>query len=430
MKRSAGTSRPRVWRALAAGALVAILALTLRPNPQAAAAALQTPLLCLVCGERGGTDVILNLLLFMPFAVALRLSGMSWGRTVLACAGISLLVESLQFTIIAGRDASLSDLVTNTLGGAVGAMIAAPVGRAIVPDGDHATRLTVGAAVAWLGMLALSAWLMGPWTPAGSRVSSHWAASSEWSNKAFPGTVTAVQSAGFPLPPGPVSDSLARRLLLRLRQGRIELRVDLISGRLTAQNSRWIYFLRIGSAYAPRLSQDGGDLLLEVPVRALHFRFSAPTLRLRDGMPVAPGIPVTITISEVKGFLSMVSSYRGRTFTLSVGPTQGWSLVDPFGLRLGPDVRLLTGVWLGAWLVPLGYWGAWSRHRGAVLLLSIGTVVLGLWLLPALAGFPSVHSSEWFAAGAGLAVGRALAALAAYLASRCGSPSGSESFSS
>ena len=233
------------------GALVLILALTLHPNPSAAAAARRTPLLCLVCGDEGGSDVFLNLLLFMPFAVALRLSGMSWGRTVLTCAAISLLVESLQFSIIVGRDASLSDLLTNTIGGAVGATIAARVERVIVPDRVLAMRLTVGVAVAWLGMLAISAWLLGPWTAVSTRVSSHWAAGPERDEKSFPGTVTAVQSAGSPLPPGLVPDSLARALLLRMRQERIELRVDLTSGTLSANSGRWIYFLRVGSNYAP-----------------------------------------------------------------------------------------------------------------------------------------------------------------------------------
>ena len=75
--------------------LVAILALTLYPNPRQAPVAQQTPLLCLVCGETGGADVALNLLLFMPLAAGLALLGWPWTRIVAGCALLSLGVETL-----------------------------------------------------------------------------------------------------------------------------------------------------------------------------------------------------------------------------------------------------------------------------------------------------------------------------------------------
>src|SRR5437867_9781747 len=68
----------RRWRLLAFAGLAAILVTTLYPIPSAAGIADQTPLLCLVCGENGGADVIQNLLLFAPFAIGLRLYGWSW----------------------------------------------------------------------------------------------------------------------------------------------------------------------------------------------------------------------------------------------------------------------------------------------------------------------------------------------------------------
>lgn len=118
----------RHWRALAWAGFAAILAATLYPDPEAAANVALTPLLCLICGVNGGTDVILNLLLFMPFATGLRLSGWSWRRVTVACATLSFGVELCQYLGIPGRDASLSDLLTNTTGGSVAAA-AAPLLR-------------------------------------------------------------------------------------------------------------------------------------------------------------------------------------------------------------------------------------------------------------------------------------------------------------
>jgi glycopeptide antibiotics resistance protein len=102
---------------------------TLVPAPGNAAAAAATPLWCLVCGPRGEVDVVLNLLLFVPFAVGLRLAGMPFRRIVAWAAGLTLAVETLQATVIPGRDASLSDLLTNTTGAMLGAALAPLLAR-------------------------------------------------------------------------------------------------------------------------------------------------------------------------------------------------------------------------------------------------------------------------------------------------------------
>ena len=120
--------------------MAAILAATLYPEPGATEVASRTSLFCLVCGENGGTDVFLNLLLFIPFATGLRLWGWSWGRVTLACAALSFTVESCQYFWIPGRDASLSDLITNTTGGSVAAAIAPLLRVALAPAPPDAKR--------------------------------------------------------------------------------------------------------------------------------------------------------------------------------------------------------------------------------------------------------------------------------------------------
>ena len=139
--------RQRLGLALALAGLAFVLVATLTPlsDPRGAAAA--TPLLCLVCGDQGGADVVDNLLLFLPLAIGLRLSGQSWRRTVLAAFLISFNVELLQYWLIPGRDTSLSDLLTNTASGAIGATIGAHLPGWFLPDRDRAISL----AVPWAG---------------------------------------------------------------------------------------------------------------------------------------------------------------------------------------------------------------------------------------------------------------------------------------
>src|SRR5262245_24849483 len=118
---------------LAVAGLFVIARATLTPSPDPNGLAQLTPLWCIVCGELGGSDVVANLLLFLPFAMGLRLAGLSWRRTVLVAAALSLTVELLQLVAIPGRDASLSDLLTNTSSGAIGATIAPWLPVAIRP---------------------------------------------------------------------------------------------------------------------------------------------------------------------------------------------------------------------------------------------------------------------------------------------------------
>ena len=58
-------------------------------------------------------------------------------------------IETLQLTVIPGRDASLSDLLTDTTGGAVGALLASQWRRLILPDHRTARTLCATILVAW-----------------------------------------------------------------------------------------------------------------------------------------------------------------------------------------------------------------------------------------------------------------------------------------
>src|SRR5947207_2042221 len=148
--------------ALAAAGLLFIARATLTSSADPNGLTLTTPLWCVVCGDSGGADIVANLLLFVPFAVGLRLAGVSWRRTVLVSAALSLTVELLQLVAIPGRDASLSDLLTNTMSGAIGAAIAPRLPAALRPSRTQASRLLAGGASAWLAALGLSAWLLTP----------------------------------------------------------------------------------------------------------------------------------------------------------------------------------------------------------------------------------------------------------------------------
>lgn len=418
-----------MWKALAVVGLLGILAATMYPVRTTTEASRQTPLWCLVCGSDGGVDVLLNVFLFLPFAVGLRLAGVSGRRVVLVSAMLSLCVETIQFVAVPGRDASLSDLLTNTLGGTIGAAAGPLVLSALFPTPRAARRFLWLWAGLWLTMLALSAWLMTPWVP-NATAWSRWAPNASWFDP-FHGRVTGVAATGLTLPNGRLSDSAAETLRRQLREEKVALAVDLVSGPPPDVRA-WVYLVEVGPMVLPLLRQEGTGLFFSIPARSLQFRLRAPTLALPHGFPQEPGVRVLLNPLEEGRRLRVASTYDGtvRSSEVQLSPAQGWMLIAPFGITLDRHERLITGLYLAMFLLPLGYWAAHSEAAGRALGVLAGTLALGLGLIPFWFGFPPVHWSEWAAALAAVTAGWALHRPAAYLQTRCASPSISEYSSS
>jgi hypothetical protein len=417
-----------VGRGLALAGLALVAVATLTPASDPRHLELSTPLWCLVCGDEGGADVAANLLLFLPLAIGLRLSGWSWRRTVATAAAISFTVELLQLTIIPGRDASLSDVLTNTTSGAIGATLAPFLPRVLRPTPPGARVLLAGGAVAWLAALSISAWLLAPGLPAG-RITSRWAHEVR-APDAFDGRVRSVYLDGAPMPrrgPPPGWAALRRRL----EGGTFSLDAEVLSGDPVGNRS-FMYQLGAGPRGALTLYQDGREAGLVVPARGLRFGLRPVALTLPDGMPPAAGIPVQLQATVRGRQLRLASSYGGveRSIELGVSPAMGWVLLTPFNPPAGTTLRWVTAMCLAGSLLPLGYWASRTGRGVAAVGLLAAAFATGLAVLPALGGFPPVHWSEWLAGGAAAGVGWALGPVAAYLERRCVSPSDSESSSS
>lgn len=217
----------RIALGLAVSGLLVIAATTLYPIPTQAGLSTRTPLLCLLCGPQGGQDVVLNFFLFLPFAVGLRLLGWPWLRVAAVSGLISFTVEALQFSVITGRDASLSDLLANTAGGSFGPALAPLLRDAVNPSPRSARAFLLGGAAALLAAQGLSAWLLSPGTIPGQL-------GSRWANPAaglypFFGQVRSVHVDDVPMPAfAAVPDSASVRE--RLNRGSVSLELEATTG--------------------------------------------------------------------------------------------------------------------------------------------------------------------------------------------------------
>jgi hypothetical protein len=409
-------TRRRLGATLASVGLLAILVLTLYPNPRQAPVADHTPLLCLVCGESGGADVVLNLLLFIPLAAGLVLLGWSQGRVVAACFLLSLGVETLQFAAHTGRDASLSDLLTNTASGVLGAALARRVNLLLAPGPVLARRLSLAAAAAWLGILVFTAVSMRPWAPAG-RLRNYCTASYP-TGEIFSGTARTMTLNGVAL--GCDTD-LPRG---GIRRGEVALETVALAGD-PSLGRRVIHLVRTPSTTLMVLAQQGRTAVFHAATLAEAFRLFAPAVRLQGAFPSRPGGPVELDAGTDGRRLRLSAAHHEgrRQVELPLSPSYGWTLLFPVPIGPGAVLRIVAALWLAGLILPSAYWaGLGARPTVALGLLGV-VAIAGLGLVPALTGLDRVHWSDWLGVGGGVAVGWALAQIATYLQSRCGSPS-------
>ena len=402
---------------MALAGLLLIAGTTLIPLPQQRAAAAATPLWCLVCGDYGGVDVLNNVLLFIPLGVGFRLLGVRTARVVLLGALLSLGIELLQLTAITGRDASLSDVVTNTVGSWAGAIAGKHLDRLLFPKARDAMFLALAGGLAWLGVQAATAVLLRPWAPDAIRGGA-WARTIP-GRTPFDGKVTAATLSGVVIPnhltPAPQLGSSVRR-------GDVRLDVRLLSGSRSAIWSPVVEVLGTGGRVLS-LEAVGGDLAFQPPMHSARLRLRRPALRLGKALPAMSGVPLQLTARTGGDTISASWSVAGGPVFRSLqvlGPSLGWSLITPFRYAFGPEVRWVTGVWIAGWLAAIAYWSAARRARDAVTASSLTLLLLtGLAIVPAVFGYPSSHWSEWLAGVTGVGIGYAGHHFATYLGQRC-----------
>ena len=406
---------------LAITGTAAILVATLSPAPGQAAAAASTPLFCVVCGEGGGTDVFLNLLLFTPMAAGLRLAGLAWGRVVAAAALLSLGVEYLQLVAVPGRDPSLSDLLANTAGAAVAAALAPHLPRATVPHPALARRLLSAAVVFQLAVLTLSAIGFRPDVrpgPIRSDCTSYTPVLGVWG-----GTLRTVAIDGVTLPcDGPPAEGAAIRSALA--GNRTTMRIEGLAG-AASRGRTMVHAVRAGGEPALALVQDGSAAVFSVPTASRRLRLFPATLLLFGAFPGEAGTPFELRAGRQGVRLWIASSFAGggRSAEVTLRPSLGWTSLVWWRLQPGPRLPVLSAIWLGGLLFPVGYWAGFAARPAWGLAVAAGALVAGMALLPAATGYPPALGSEWLGGSLGAALGWALARLAAYLQSRCGSPS-------
>ena len=359
----------------------------------------------LAAGDEAAAELIQNLLLFIPFGVALALrspsperrggqgvrtergGGQGVRHLLLAGVALSFTVEFLQ-QWIPGRDPSLGDIVTNGLSTLLGGAIVWTAPRWLHPPDTRAPWWSLGAATVAAAAWLATGWLFQPSFPHSTYYDRWTPDIPKWPN--YKGQIEWATLGTQVLEQGPIGGderSLAADEPIRVHAtagAPTEGRAPLFT--ITGEDGHDVFILGV----------DRKDLLIVYRTRAAALTLARPDLRVRNALAaVQPGD--TFTVAARRACVNRACSL-------------GYTIGDAWKLIFFPEhfppwaLGLLNAMWVGGGLLGVGLWGSLGRRHlatGAALLLAAATLGFG----PGLVGLKPTPLCEWLGAAAGLAVG-------------------------
>lgn len=379
-----------------AAVLSILLVLTLAPS---SSGTIDFRTLCLICGERGLADAILNVVLFMPLGLLLGARIRSRVVAYVFAIGISTGIEFAQ-VFIPGRDSSFADIVYNGLGAVVGVGLARAWHLWLIPGERAIRRLGLIATTGAVAVFAGTDYLMRPafpamqydvaWTPR-LRHLVH-----------YEGSVLKASVGGTNAPDGMLGASEEVRSELLAGE---PMRVVIITGAPPAGSAPLLtvngFQMEIAS-----LSLDRFKLSYRYRMRSDALRLDSPELFFRGAMEgLRPGRTVRIEATRPgKAYCLAVDDSRrcGLGFTVA----DGWSLLL-WSARLPAWLPALLGLaWLAGLSFPSGFWSASGRHAVA----SALVLAAALAAVPAAGQLLAAPWPHYVALMLGLGAGRAVRA--------------------
>lgn len=400
-QRREGVQRDVRWRWALAAVVAAILVVTLRPIRSTVAPAF---VWCIGCSEFGTLDLLYNVALFVPLGVALGVLRAGVLRALALAAGLSVCIEILQLVVIPGRDPSLSDVITNSLGGALGV----PLSRA--GAFTRSASRTAWRVAAWICVtLTLALLLLGAWVVAVRVPRTDYFV--QWlpqrpGYSAFAGTLESFSTNGDALSAG--ARIPAAQLPPEFFEGRLS-----VSARVTPGPSQQ------GISLIGRLAVEYGEFLMvgrQQDALVVRYRSNAQRLGLRSPIYALPDA----FRGDPRGTIELRTNKRGDTLDLEakrlnmtapdaarhyqITAARLWATLLPFDRSFGDAGVLGDVLWLAlfaaliAFAARRGYSSAWRLVPSIVLV--AGIAVVAALMQPVLWGWPA-----WIGTGSGTLAG-------------------------
>jgi VanZ family protein len=338
---------------------------------------------------------------------------------------LSVLIETAQFLVIPGRYSTIGDVITNSLGGALGFSIGLYAFVLLRPPSRRmALALCAGWSALWLAIQVVTAFGFSPAIPRSEYYGQ--LAPHHEDVEPFRGAVLGATIADVPLSDSRLSES--PRLQEQLVRGAIVMTTVVPAGptpdiapivRVVDEAEREIVFL----------GQNVPDLVFGVRTGAVVLRLRPPFFSQPDVFPGATRNerePATDTLTASARYSASEVWMSTRTKTshalrIPITSSLGWTMLLPFewfieGTRTERDASV---IWVACLLLPIGYWGrrfVQFANAGRATRIQVTSAIIaallyvGLVAVPRAFGVNPARFGDWLAAFTGLLLGAALAA--------------------
>lgn len=343
-------------------------------------------MLCVVCGELGGPDLVLNVLLFAPLGLVLGTWRVRFIYAVGVGLGLSGLVESAQL-FLEGRSSTARDLLTNAFGTGVGAWVALSWRSWLAPGLRAKSLLSVGV-LAFLFAVGLTGRLLG-FAPLDRTYFANWVPVQghleKWTGELLDVEVgrTKVSHSRYPNP-APIRRELVDTVRIRVL-GLAGEPTQRVGGIFSIVTDRQEEILLLGV--------QGTDAVIRVRRLAAAFHFDAPSFRFRHALDgVSPGTTFEIRfVGTRRGATLAVNGALHRVGRLPAGSS--WRFARAFDNASVSVTRALDMLAIALISFPVGLWlRSVSRAQAAT---AVTAVLIGFPAVSWWAGLALPAPPEW-----------------------------------
>lgn len=317
------------------------------------------------------TDLVLNVLLFIPLGVGLALLSVRGRGTIAIGTLSSVAIELSQWWWISGRTASFHDVLTNGLGTALGAIL-------VAAWGDRARwRRVMGAplAAALVAAWVIGALLVVPSLPRGVLWFGQW--QHEFAGTTlFQGRVLRLSVQGIAVPDGAFAGTAALRERLT-RSDTLQVVTDIVTGEPVEGRAQLVGVVSAEGAELASLWQLGTSVLARQRLRLSDFSVRTLWLRMDHALPPSPGDTLRVVFEATRRALELRVAHggTGKVSRINLGPEIFWTGFLPFEYEAGN-----RGAWwplTGVALIFLVLGLLLAPHRGAAIAALAITLLIG-----------------------------------------------------
>lgn len=282
-------------------------------------------------GETLLTDVVLNLLLFVPLGLGMGLLGAGTRRALILGLLASTAIECSQFFLLPNRDAAWHDVLTNGAGALLGAFF--------VNAWEIRNRLTrvagpvaaAGLALAWIAGAAL----MRPAAPSGVVWYGFWA--HQLGNAVqFPGRILEFSLNNLPIPDGLIQQQAEFERLVAA-PGALNTVTRIVIPPPYTGMAQLVGIMSPSGEELVSLWQDGERLLARVRLATTNVGLRTPWYQLAHGLRARPGDTLAIQLEADRRQVRL--TVRGidmdRVQSIPLAPDLFWASFVPWDYAVG-----------------------------------------------------------------------------------------------